>query len=187
MTLMIIGMLIFFGAHLFTALFRERRAAIIGKISDNGYKGLYSVLSLAGFVLIVIGWGDADVRGLYYPPPFMRHVTFLLMLFSIVLLVAAYAPAGRIAHAVKHPMLAGVKLWALAHLLSNGEARSVVLFGAFLAFAVIDRIAVKRRDAAVRPAGPVTNDIIAIVVGLIAYAAILYYLHPYIAGAALVF
>ena len=185
--MMIVGMLIFFCAHLFTALFRDARAAIVGKISDNGYKSLYSIVSLAGFALIVIGWGDADARGLYYPPAFMRHIAFLLMLFSIILLVAAYAPAGRIAHAVKHPMLAGVKVWAFAHLLVNGEVRSVILFGAFLAFAVIDRIAVKRRNAPVREAGPLKNDIIAIVVGLAAYAAILFYLHPYIAGVPLVF
>lgn len=184
--LMIIGMLIFFGAHLFTALFRDARAAIIGRLGENGYKGLYSIVSLAGFALIVIGWGDADIRALYSPPAFMRHVSFLLMLFSIILLAAAYAPAGRIAYAVKHPMLAGVKVWAFAHLLVNGEVRSVVLFGAFLAYAVIDRIAVKRRNAPVREAGPVTNDLIAVVIGLIAYAAILFYLHPYIAGVPLV-
>ena len=184
--MMVIGMLIFFGAHFSMALFRGARAAIIGRLGENGYKGAYSLLSLAGFVLIVIGWADADTRGLYYPPAFMRHIAFLLMLFSIILLVAAYAPAGRIAHAVKHPMLAGVKVWAFAHLLVNGEVRSVILFGAFLAFAVVDRIAVKRRNAPIRAAGPVMNDIIAIVIGLAAYAAILFYLHPYIAGVPLV-
>lgn len=187
MTLMIVGMLIFFAAHFFSALFRDTRAAVIGKVGENGYKGIYSLISLAGFALIIIGWGSANASGLYYPPPFMRHIAFLLMLFSIILLAAAYAPAGKIAHAVKHPMLAGVKLWAFAHLLVNGEVRSVILFGAFLAFAIVDRIAVKRRNAPVRAAGPVTNDVIAIVAGLIAYAAILFYLHPYIAGVPLVF
>lgn len=177
----------FFGAHFFSALFRGSRAAVIGKLGENGYKGVYSVVSLIGFVLIIVGWSDASVHGLYYPPPFMRHIAYLLMLFSIILLVAAYAPAGKIAHTVKHPMLAGVKLWAFAHLLVNGEVRSVILFGAFLAFAVIDRIAVKRRDAPVRAAGPAMNDAIVIVIGLIAYAAILFYLHRFIAGVQLVF
>lgn len=187
MTLMIVGILIFFGVHFFSALFRDARAAIIGKVGENGYKGLYSIVSLAGFILIIIGWSGANASGLYSPPSFMRHIAFLLMLFSIILLVAAYAPAGKIAYAVKHPMLAGVKIWAFAHLLVNGEVRSVILFGAFLVFAVVDRIAVKRREVPVRAAGPIMNDAIVIVIGLIAYAAILFYLHRYIAGVQLVF
>lgn len=186
MTLMIIGMLMFFSAHFFTALFRDARAAVIGKVGENGYKGLYSIVSLAGFILIIIGWSGANASGLYYPPPFMRHIAFLLMLFSIILLVAAYAPAGKIAYAVKHPMLAGVKIWAFAHLLVNGEVRSVILFGVFLMFAVVDRIAVKRRSAPVRAAGPIMNDVIVIIVGLIAYAVVLFYLHRYIAGVPLI-
>ncbi len=187
MGVMIIGLLIFFGTHYFTALLRGPRAALISALGETGYKALYAVIALAGFVLIVVGWrGAADAGVLYTPPAFLRHVSYLLMIFAVVLIVAAYAPAGKIAHAVKHPMLAAVKIWAFAHLLVNGEARSVVLFGAFLAFAVVDRIAVKRRDAPVRAAGPATNDAIAVGGGLIAYAAILFYLHPYIAGAALV-
>lgn len=187
MTLMIIGLLMFIGAHLSMALFRDVRAVMISRLGENVYKVAYSLVSLAGIVLVYIGWDTASVTALYYPPAFMRHVTFLLMLFSIILLAAAYAPAGKIAHTVKHPMLAAVKLWAFAHLLSNGEVRSVIVFGAFLAFAVIDRIAVKRRGAPVREAGPVTNDAIAVAIGVVAYAAVMFFLHPYIGGVPIVF
>lgn len=187
MTLMIVGLLLFFSAHFFTALARGPREQVIARMGEGGYKILYSILALSGFALIVFGWPNADVTALYYTPYFLRHINYLLMLFAIVLLVVSYAPAGKIAHAVKHPMLAGVKIWAFAHLLVNGEVRSVLVFGAFLVFAVVDRIAVKRRNAPVRPAGPVTNDAIAVIIGLAVYGAILFYLHPYIGGVPLVF
>ncbi|WDI31283.1 NnrU family protein [Hyphococcus flavus] len=185
MLLFILGLIIFFGAHFFSALARGPRGAMISKIGEGPYKGLYSLISLAGFVLIIFGWRGADASVLYSTPLWMRHVTYLLVLVAFILLAAAYLPAGKIANAVKHPMLAGVKVWAFAHLLVNGEVRSVMLFGAFLAFAVIDRIAVKRREAPVRAAGPVMNDVIAIAVGGVAYVAVALYLHRYIAGIAL--
>ena len=172
MTLMIAGLLIFFSVHFFGALARGPRARLIAGMGEGGYKILYSILALSGFALIVFGWRDADATLLYNPPYFLRHVNFLLMIF---------------AHAVKHPMLAGVKIWAFAHLLVNGEVRSVLVFGAFLVFAVADRIAVKRRNAPVRPAGAVVNDAIAVIIGLALYGAILFYLHPYIGGVPLVF
>ncbi len=185
MALFLLGLAIFFATHFFTAFARGPREGLIAKLGENGYKGLYSIVSLAGFALIVIGWRTADPSVLYVPPAWTRHIAYLLMLFSFVLLTAAYAPAGRIAAAAKHPMLAGVKIWAFAHLLVNGEVRSVILFGSFLAYAVIDRIAAKRRGAATRAAGPVLNDVIAVVVGLAGYAAIFLYGHQYIAGVAL--
>lgn len=185
MALFIAGLIIFFGAHLFSALARGARGALISKLGEGPYKGLYSLVSLAGFVLIILGWRGADASVIYATPLWMRHVTYLLVLVAFILLAAAYLPAGRIAAAAKHPMLAGVKIWALAHLLVNGEVRSILLFGAFLAYGVIDRIAVKRRDAPVRAAGPVMNDVIAIGAGLAGYAAVAFYLHRYIAGVAL--
>lgn len=185
MTLFLLGLLIFFGAHLFTGLMRGPRAAIIGKIGEMPYKGLYSLVSLAGFILIILDWKTAEASLLYATPAWTRHITYLFMLFAFILLAAAYLPAGKIAAAAKHPMLAGVKLWAFGHLLVNGEVRSVILFGAFLAYAVIDRIAVKRRGDMGRPAGAAMNDVIAIVVGVAAFAAIAFYGHRYIAGVAL--
>ncbi len=180
-----IGLVIFLGAHLWAALARDARAGMIDRLGAMPFKGVFSLVSLAGFVLIVIGWRSADAGLLYAPPAFLRHVTYLLMLVALVCLAAAYLPSGKIAAMLKHPMLAAVKLWAFAHLLANGEVRSVVLFGSFLAFAVIDRIAVKKRGAPTPPAGPAINDAIAVIVGAGAWAAIYFVLHPYIAGVAL--
>ncbi|MEO0399785.1 MAG: NnrU family protein [Pseudomonadota bacterium] len=182
---MLLGLIIFFGAHFFTAFARGPRDALISRLGEGGYKGAYSVVSLIGFVLIIRGWGAADQTALYVTPYFLRHVVFLLTLLSLICLAAAYLPKGRIAPALKHPMLAGVKLWAFAHLLVNGEVRSVLLFGSFLAFAVIDRIAVKRRAAPTPAPGPAMNDAIVIAVAIAAWAAIYLYLHPIIAGVAL--
>ena len=182
MTLFLLGIVIFFGAHLFTAFARGPRAAMIAAVGEMPYKGLYSLVSIAGFVLLVMGWKTADASILYATPAWTRHITYLLVLIAFILMAAAYLPAGKIAAAAKHPMLASVKLWAFAHLLVNGEVRSVILFGAFLAYAVIDRIAVKKRGQSGRAAGAVTNDVIAIVVGGGAYAAVLFWAHRYIAG-----
>ena len=185
MTLFLLRLFIFFGAHLFTAFARGARSALIRKIGAGPYKGTYSLVSLAGFVCIVLGWRTADASVLYTTPEWTRHFVYLLVLIAFILLAAAYAPAGKIAASVRHPMLAAVKLWAFAHLLVNGEVRSVILFGAFLAYAVVDRIAVKRRDAPTRAAGPARNDIIAVVVGVAAYAFVALFAHRYIAGVAL--
>ena len=185
MTLFLLGLLIFFGAHLFTGLARDARAGMVSKLGAGPYKGLYSLVSLAGFILIIAGWRGADASVLYAPAAAMRHAAYVLVPIAFVLLAAAYLPAGKIAAITKHPMLAGVKIWAFAHLLSNGEVRSILLFGSFLAYAVIARIAAKRRDAPVRAAGPVMNDLIAIIVGLAAAAIIALYAHRYVAGVAL--
>jgi uncharacterized membrane protein len=185
MTIFILGVAIFFGSHLWTALARKRRDGLVAKLGAGPYKGLYSLVALAGFVLIVIGWRSADTTILYTTPGWMRHVTYLLMLVALVLLASAYLPAGRIAAAAKHPMLAAVKIWAFAHLLVNGDVRSVILFGSFLAFAVLDRIVVKKRGEATPAAGPASNDAIAVAVGAAAWAAIFFVLHPYISGVAL--
>lgn len=185
MTLFILGLVIFFGTHLWTALARKGRDGLINKLGAGPYKGLYSLVSIAGFVLIVIGWRDADASIVYSPPDYLKYVTYLLVFLALVLLAAAYLPKGRIAAAAKHPMLAGVKLWAFGHLLANGEVRSLMLFGAFLAYAVIDRIAVKRRDEPTPKAGPVSNDILAGAVGAGAWAAIYFFLHPYVGGVSL--
>jgi uncharacterized membrane protein len=185
MTLFLLGLVIFFGAHLFTAFARDARAGLVVKLGEGPYKGLYSLVSLVGFVLIIMGWGGADASVLYAAPEWMRHIVYVLVLFAFVLLAAAYLPAGKIAAVTQHPMLAGVKLWAFAHLLVNGEVRSVILFGAFLAYAVVDRIALKRRGAPVRAAGPARNDLIAVIAGAAFYAFVALFAHRYIAGVAL--
>jgi len=185
MILFIAGLAIFFGTHLYTALARRSREALARKLGAGPYKGLYSLVSIAGFALIIAGWRSADASLLYTPPEGGRHIAYLLTLFAFIMVAAAYAPKGKIAAAIKHPMLAGVKAWAFAHLLVNGEVRSVVLFGAFLAYGVIDRIAVKQRGDNGPAPGPWRNDLIAVVVGVAAWAGVYSYLHPYIAGVSL--
>lgn len=182
MALLLAGLAIFFATHYFTAVARGARDSLVQRIGANSYKGAYSLITIIGFALIIIGWRGAEPTILYTPPAFLRHVTLGLMPFAIILIVAAYAPAGRIAAAVKHPMLAAVKIWAFAHLLSNGEVRSVLLFGAFLAFAVVDRIAVNHRSEPTRPVGAVRNDVIAIAIGLALYVVIYLWAHRWVAG-----
>ncbi|WP_411818324.1 NnrU family protein [Hyphococcus sp. DH-69] len=185
MLLFILGLIIFFGAHFFTAFARVARADVITRLGPMRYRGLFSLVAFIGLALIIVGWPDADKTVLYVTPPALRHVTYGLVLIAFILLAAAYLPAGKIAAAAKHPMLASVKIWAFAHLLVNGDVRSLLLFGSFLGFSVIDRIVLKRRGAPTPTAGPIKNDLIAVAVGVIAYGAVAFYLHQYIAGVAL--
>jgi uncharacterized membrane protein len=184
MVLLILGLILFLGIHTFTSL-REPRAALIGRLGEGPYKGLYSVVSAVGLVLIV--WGFARYRDTAYvqiwtPPQWLHPLVLALMWFSFVALVAAYAPAGWIKGRLRHPMLVGIKSWALAHLLANGDLGALILFGAFLAWAVYDRIAVKRRgDAGAAPSGFALGDAIALVIGSAAYAA-MFWLHPRLIG-----
>lgn len=180
-----LGLIIFFGAHILTAFARGLRAGVVKAIGEAGYKGLYSIVSTIGLGLIIFGWpaaGAAWPHPLFVPNFAVVPVAFVLMFCALTLLAAAYLPAGRIAAAARHPMLAGVKIWAFAHLLVNGEVRALVLFGAFLAFGVLDRIAVKKRGAPTRAAGPLLNDLLAILVGAGAWVAIFLFLHRHIAG-----
>jgi uncharacterized membrane protein len=179
------GLVIFLGAHLFTGLLRGPREGLVGRVGAGPYKGMFSIIALIGLLLIVVGWGNADRTVIYAPPDWTRHLTYVFMLLALILLAASSLPSGRLAAAVKHPMLAGVKIWAFAHLLVNGDIRSIMLFGSFLAFAVIDRIAVKKRGAPTPAPGPVRNDFIAVGVGIVAWIAIYMFLHPYIGGVAL--
>ncbi len=185
MPLFILGLIIFFGTHLYTALARGSREGLVKRVGAGPYQGIYSLASVGGIALIVIGWPGADATVLYSPPAWTRHIASLLMLVALILLAAAYTPKGKIAAAVKHPMITGVKAWAFAHLLVNGDVRSVLLFGAFLAYGVIDRIALKRRGDNGPAPGPAANDLIPIAVGIAAWLAIYFFLHPYIAGVAL--
>ena len=186
MTLFISGLVIFFGVHLFSA-FRSRAegADLRKKWGDAKFMGLISLISIVGFVLIVFGFGQARPSAvLYTPPSWGVHVNMLLMLLALIALTASQVPAGHIKKRLKHPMLVSIKLWALGHLLSNGELVSVLLFGAFLTYAVIDRIAVKRRgdmgavDAVANPKW----DMVAIFFGLAIYAAFVMKLHAVLIG-----
>ena len=183
---MILGLVLFLGVHLLTTQ-RGLRARFVVSMGEGGYKGFYSLVSLAGLGLMV--WGFAHYRSagmidVWHPPAAFRHITEALMLPAVILVAASYI-RGRIYTALKHPMLAGVKLWAAAHLLANGDLGSIILFGGFLAWAVVDRISLKRRSdsgAPPIPVGGVGNDLIAVVVGIVAYLALGFVFHPVVIG-----
>lgn len=188
-TLLIAGLVLFLGIHAVPML-SSVRGNLAQKLGENGYKGLFTLVSAAGLVLIVYGYGSARSEGppmVYDPPQWTRHVTMLLMVPVFIFLVSAYIPS-RIGRVLKHPMLVAVKLWALAHLLSNGDLASVLLFGGFFAWAVADRISVKRRGAGVGK-GPVGelepgrfSDVIVIVAGLVLYGLFVWKLHAILFG-----
>jgi uncharacterized membrane protein len=183
---MILGLVLFLGVHTLTTR-RELRARMIASIGEGGYKVGYALASIIGLALIV--WGFAQYRAtgmidVWYPPKALKHLTEALMLPAVILVVAAYI-RGRIYTAVKHPMLSGVKLWAAAHLLANGDLGGIILFGSFLGWAVFDRISLKRRTDAGAPPIPVggpSNDVIAVVVGIVAYLALGFAFHPVVIG-----
>jgi len=189
---MILGLVVFFGVHTLT-IQREARARLIASFGDGGYKIGYSLVAAIGLALIVWGFahyrsaGMIDVWEGLVPARalvILRHITVALMLPAVILVVASYI-RGRIYNTLKHPMLAGVKLWAAAHLLANGDLGSIILFGSFLGWAVFDRISLKHRTDSGGPPIPVggpTNDLIAIAVGVVAYLALAFAFHPVVIG-----
>jgi len=189
MTLLLLGLLLFLGTHSVSILAPDWRRGWIARHGEKPWKGLYSLVSLVGFALLIVGYGWARQSPvvLYTPPTWTRHLALLLMLPVFPLLLAAYLP-GRIKNTLKHPMLVGVKVWAAAHLLANGDLGSIIFFGSFLVWAVLSRISVKRRDE-VRPhGGPaqppkgLRNDALAIVIGTVVYIAFAVWLHPWLIG-----
>jgi uncharacterized membrane protein len=185
--ILIIGLVILLGAHVFVT-FREHRAGLIARLGQGGYRGLFSVVSLIGLALVVWGYGEYRAHEwvqIWSPPAFMRHITVGLMLIAVILFTAAFVPS-HIKAKSHHPMLAGIKTWALAHLLVNGDLGSIVLFGSFLVWGVYARIAAKRRGdlgATAAPAGW-TNDVIVVVLGIVIFLALGYAFHPYVIGVA---
>lgn len=191
MGMLVIGLVLFLGAHVFVTL-RAPRAAVIARIGEWPYKGLMGLVSLVGLVLIGYGFGQYRATGwiqLWSPPGWTYYLTQLLMWPASIMVVPAYA-RGSIWRTLKHPMLVGVKTWAVAHLISNGDLGSIVLFGSFLAWAVYDRITLKRRAATgiltVPATGPPRNDVIAVVLGVVLYVVFLVWLHPLLIGRAVI-
>lgn len=182
MIVMLAGLVLFLGAHSTRIVAEPWRRATLARLGENGWKGLYSLVSLAGLVLIVYGYGLTRTApiDLWSPPVWTRHLASLLTVVAFVLLAAAYVPGTRIKAAVGHPMVLGVKTWALAHLLANGRLADVVLFGAFLAWSVVLYAGSRRRDRrdGVRyRAGPAWRDAVAVGVGLAAWAGFAFWAH----------
>ena len=186
MTLLIIGIVVFFGVHLLPTV-SGLRARLVGRFGENGYKALFSLLSLASLALLIYGFVKAPLIQVWSPPGWTRWVAIVLMLPAFIFLVAAYSP-GRIKARVKHPFLVAIKTWAFAHLIANGGLAAIILFGSFLAYAVYDRITLKSGQLSdmVEVKGPETpqNDIIALVLGAALYAVFLVWLHPLLIGTA---
>jgi uncharacterized membrane protein len=179
---LIIGLIVFLATHIFVT-FRDTRSQLIARLGF-GYRVLFGLVAIVGLALIIWGYGEYHAHELvqvWSPPAFMRHITVGLMLFAVILFTAAFVPS-HIKAKVHHPMLAGIKTWALAHLFSNGDLGSIILFGSFLAWGVYARIAAKRRGdlgAVTAPAGW-SNDVIVVVLGIVIYFLLGYYFHPYV-------
>ena len=178
MLLLVLGLLVFLGTHSLRFGSDVRRDALIARLGTGRFKGLYSVLSAIGLVLVVLGFGVARETPvlLWVPPSGMRHLTFLLMLISLVLMAAAYVPRNAIRARVHHPMVLSVKVWALAHLICNGTLAHVVLFGAFLFWSVVLFKASRRRDVltgAQYAAGDTVPTLITVGVGVFAWLVLL--------------
>ncbi|MBN9603090.1 MAG: NnrU family protein [Afipia felis] len=184
--LLILGLVLFLGVHVLTTR-RDLRASLVARLGEGGYKAVYSVVAIIGVALAAKGFSvyrTTEWVDIWYPPKAMRHLTLALMLPAVILVVASYI-RGRIFVKLKHPMLAGVKLWALAHLFANGDLGSIILFGSVLAWAVYDRISLKHRTdsgAPPIPVGGIGNDLIAVAVGIVAYLALAFAFHPLVIG-----
>jgi uncharacterized membrane protein len=187
MMLLIAGLIVFLGVHSLRIFADDWRGAQIARMGVGTYKAVYSIVSALGLALIVVGYGQARAVPvvLWDPPLWTRHLSALLMFFAFVLLVAAYVPRNHIKAAVKHPMVLGVKVWAAGHLLANGHLEDLLLFGGFLAWAVFDYRAARRRDrmhGRVDARGTLASDVATIVIGAAAWAVFALYLHARLIG-----
>ena len=182
MTILILGLIIFLGMHSIRMVADERRTALRARFGASGWKAGYALISLLGLVLVVHGYGLARQAPivLWLPPLPMRHIAALLTAIAFVLLAAAYVPRNRIKASLHHPMLLGVKVWALAHLLANGNLADLILFGSFLAWAIVCFSASRRRDRAAAttyPGGNMAGTLATLAIGLVAWAVFALWLH----------
>ncbi|MEO6625208.1 MAG: NnrU family protein, partial [Burkholderiaceae bacterium] len=185
MAVMLLGLVLFLGVHSMRIVAEDWRNATIRRIGAHPWKGAYSIISLVGFVLMIWGFGMARAQPVQWwsPPQALRHLAILLTVLSFVLLVAAYVPGNGIKARVHHPMVLSVKVWALAHLLANGNVAHVVLFGAFLVWAVFNFMAARRRDraaATVYGTGRLSATLTTCVLGVAAWAAFVFWLHGWL-------
>ncbi|HVE21539.1 MAG TPA: NnrU family protein [Acidocella sp.] len=187
MLLLILGLIIFLGVHSLGIFAEDWRRRQILHFGAAGWKGRFALVSLVGFVMIIVGFGEARVTPvlIYAPSDWLRHLNILWTLIASVLVAAAYTPGNRIKARIGHPMLAGVAIWAFGHLLAVGTLSDVVLFGAFLVWALVDFVVSSlrdRRDGTVYPPGSRQGDITAITVGVVVWIAFAIWLHRWLIG-----
>ncbi len=187
MLVLILGLFLFLGMHSLRIVANDWRNRQIQRIGENRWKGLFALVSILGFVLIVIGFGLARRHPVlvYVSPPWLRHLNALFTLVAFVLVAAAYVPRNRIKAKLGHPMLAGTKVWAFGHLLATGMLHDVVLFGPFLLWAIADFVVLRRRDrkvGVVYPAGTFQGDAVTLLIGIIAWAVFAFVLHAWLIG-----
>ena len=187
MSILILGLVLFLGGHSVRIFAEDWRQARIARMGEKNWKAAYSIVSLIGLVLIIVGYGIARRQPvvLWAPPVWAPHLTGLLTLIAFILFPAAHAPGNHFKAIVKHPMTAGVGLWAFGHLIANGTLNAVVLFGAFLVWAILDYAAARRRDHAegiVYPKGTLSRDVMPVVAGFVLWIAFAFFLHGWLIG-----
>lgn len=188
MSLLVVSLILFLGLHLIRAVAPQVRTSAIAAMGENTWKLAYSLVSIATLVLVVYAFGQArqETGILYVPPVWMAHLSSLLMLVALICLVASLMPPGHIAAKTKHPMVLSVKIWALAHLMANGETSSVLLFASFLAWGVVLRISLKRRERrgelVRKPFVSARYDVFSVVIGLVIFVLFIWRLHLWLIG-----
>ena len=187
LTYLIAGLVLFLGVHSTRVFANSWRNQTVARMGEKPFKGVYALLSTAGFVLLVWGYGQARQQGvmLWNPPTAMRHIASLLTLIAFVLLAAAYVPRNQIKAKLHHPMVLATKVWALSHLLANGSLAATVLFGSFLVWSVLLFAASRRRDRREQkayPAGTASMTAVTVAVGLVAWALFAFWLHRVLIG-----
>ena len=182
MGILVAGVLLWAVVHLMPAMAQSVRASCVNKLGENGYKGVFSLLIALSLVLIVVGWRGATPDYVYHLPPMVKHISMTLMLLSFILLGASMYPT-RIKKAFRHPQLMAVVVWSIAHLLVNGDSRSIVLFGGMGVWALLEIIFINRRDGAwIKAEVPGWGrEIRGLVISLVIFVAVMW-LHPYITG-----
>jgi uncharacterized membrane protein len=173
MSTLIIGLALFLGIHVLP-MFPGVRDRAVGTLGEGPYKAVFSLASLGGLVLIVWGMSMAEFVAVYDPPSWGRHVTMLLVLLAFICLVSFHMK-GRIRQILRHPFLTAIILWGVGHLLANGDLASILLFGGFIVYSIVDILAVNARKPAPAFAVVPVHDLIAVVVGTVLYGGVLYF------------
>jgi uncharacterized membrane protein len=196
MTQLILGLILFLGAHSVRIWADGWRNQTIEAYGEKAFKGVYALVSILGFYLLVVGYGEARLQtvALWNPPIFTKHISMLLMLLSSILLMATYIPRNHFKMRLGHPMVLSVKVWALSHLLANGNLADLVLFGSFLIWAVLNFRSARARDRAqvqnsdANEEAPLKPNLLATLIALFGgmglWAVITFVLHAKVVGVA---